>query len=158
VTYIATLTRIIKLADGMEPKSFIEIERIFRKDDLPEHILADHGQTISAAEVFPSKEKIYLYVESIKGKCSILTLEEYGDLGLTSEINFFSRAGFDFERKLIVPDPATWKRDCVCGQPTNPDLQYVACTKCARWFHYECVQSKIINEHFMCDHCFSHPY
>lgn len=154
-SYIAKLTKIIKMPEGLEPKAFIEIERVFKKEDLPDPLLLKYGEFISAAEVFPSQEKIYLYVESIKSKCTLITIEEYGELGLTCDTIFYSRSRFDPEKKAIVPDPMTWRSDCQCKKPTNPDLKYVACARCAKWFHSECVESKIINGHFMCDGCFA---
>ncbi len=93
------------MPEGIEPKAFIEIERVFKKDDLPDFILQKYGEFISAAEVFPSQEKIYLYVESIKSKCTLISSEEYGELGLTCETIYYSRSNYDSERKIIVPDP-----------------------------------------------------
>ena len=81
--------------------------------------------------------------------------EEYGQLGLTSENIYYTRSGFDSVGKKIVPDPSTWSSDCECRKPNNPDLIYVECSKCARWFHQKCVQPRIINGHFMCGNCFS---
>lgn len=73
-SYVAKLTKIIKLPEGLEPKAFIEIQRVFKKEDLPDPILLKYGEFISAAEVFPSQEKIYLYVESIKSKCTVISI------------------------------------------------------------------------------------
>lgn len=55
---------------------------------------------------------------------------------------------------MLVPDPSTWSSDCDCNKPTNPDLQYVECSKCRKWFHSDCVQSNIINGIFLCSKCF----
>ena len=126
-----------------------------KKNDLPEHILQQFGDYISSAEVFPTKEKIYLYVESIRNKCTILTLGEYGQLGLTNEGLFYSRSNYDNVTDRLKPDPSTWRGDCECKRPNNPDLKYVQCSKCMRWFHNECVNNMIINGHFMCSECFS---
>ena len=108
---------------------------MFKKEDLPESILIKYGEFISAAEVFPSQEKIYLYVESIKSQSTVVTAEEYGDLGLTCDNIYFSRAKFYSDRNLIIPEPLTWPSDCECGKPTNPDLKYVECARCSKWFH-----------------------
>lgn len=136
---MAKLTKIIKLPEGVEPKAFIEIERVYKKEDLPDAILLKYGEFISQAEVFPSQEKIYLYVASIKSKSTVISVEEYGELGLTCDTIYYTRANFDSDLKLFVPDPSTWRGDCECKKPTNPDLKYVACGKCGRWFHSECV-------------------
>ena len=150
-TYIAKLSNVIKPAGG-DPKSFIEVLRVYKKDDLPQHILEKYGEFISSAELFLSDEKIYLYVESIKAKSNVVTAEEYGELGVTCDSIFFTRAQFDSENKVIVPDPSAWTKDCICQKPTNPDLQYIAC-ECGRWFHLECVQAKIFSNIFICDFC-----
>ncbi len=121
-------------------------------------IQGEFKEFISSAEVFPSNEKIYLYVQSIKNKCTILDIEEYGELGLTSETIYYTRSNFDNETKQIVPSPYTWASDCCyCRKPNNPDLIMVACSKCSRWFHNDCVQSQIIHGHFMCEKCFADP-
>jgi hypothetical protein len=64
-------------------------------------------------------------VESLKGKCVIMPLEEYSALNTTAENVYFSRAQFKVGTSEIIPPPKEWKTDCVCEMPTNPDLVYV---------------------------------
>jgi len=83
-----------------------------RRSDLPEHLLTKHGKYIASAEVFPSPDKIYLYVESIKNKCVILPIDEYAQLGITNDLIFFSRASYDPVTKNFKPETELWKSDC----------------------------------------------
>jgi predicted RNA-binding Zn-ribbon protein involved in translation (DUF1610 family) len=66
---------------------------------------------------------------------------------------YFSRANYDSESKTLYPNPSEWEKDCICQKPTNPDLQYVACPNCGKWFHSDCVESKFFDGHFVCEPC-----
>jgi hypothetical protein len=43
---------------------------------------------------------------------------------------YFTRAKYDDDIKELIPHPNSWKKQCYCGAPENPDLQYVQCEKC----------------------------
>lgn len=117
----------------------MEVEWVLRKNDLPENLLRLYADYISTAEVFPSNEKFYLYIAAIRCKCIILSIEEYGQLANAPESVLFSRSRYNSQNKTLEPDPSTWNSDCFCRKPNNPDLQYVECEKCNRWFHKDCV-------------------
>jgi hypothetical protein len=153
--YVAKLTKIIRLVDAKEKQEiFIEAEWVMRKNDLPDALIGLYGDYISTAEVFPSNEKIYLYVSSIRSKCTILSIEEYGQISNSPDFIFYSRSRYNVEKRTLEPNPSTWKSDCSCHKPNNPDLMYVQCSKCENWFHQDCVGQNVINGEFLCNGCF----
>jgi len=52
----------MQAAPELEARAFIEVEWVLKKNDLTDPILDEYSEYISMAEVFPSTEKIYLYV------------------------------------------------------------------------------------------------
>ena len=61
-------------------------------------------------------------------------------------------------KKKIMPPIEKWDRQCVCLSPLNPDLLYIQCDTCQRWFHAACVgitsheeANKV--ESFVCTRC-----
>jgi len=81
---------------------------------------------LSTNEVFASGQVFTLPIESIMGKCEVLTLDEYYVLSFTENSIYFSRASYDMEKKKLSPDVTKWsKRYCYCQNPYNPDIEYV---------------------------------
>lgn len=72
---------------------------------------------------------------------------------VTYENYYFSRANFHLESEGLTPHPKDWRRLCFCDAPENPDLQYVMCGKCDKWFHVECVAGYTPDETFYCNRC-----
>ena len=92
--YVVKLKRIVKVNDALEKLPFIEVEWCLKKDNLPQPILQKYGKHISVAEIFPSKITFCLYIESIRGKCTLKSFEEYSQMEATFENVFFSRSDF----------------------------------------------------------------
>ena len=44
---------------------------------------------------------------------------------------------------------------CFCQKPLNPNLLSVACDKCNKWFHSDCVKEneEIKEKNFYCSDC-----
>lgn len=100
--YVAKLTKIIRLVDAKEKQEiFIEVEWVMRKNDLPDALIGLYGDYISTAEVFPSNEKVYLYVSSIRSKCTILSIEEYGQISNSPDFIFYSRSHYNVEKRAL---------------------------------------------------------
>lgn len=126
--YVARLKRIVKLPPNIERMPFLQVEWCLNKGDLPKQIVDKFSEHMSDAEVFPSPKSLFcVYVESIKGKCFLLSYEEYSEMSTSYEYYYFSRASFDEESETVVPSPETWKKECYCNKPLNPDRVYVQC-------------------------------
>ena len=155
--YIVRLNKIIKLPEAYELLPIIEVEWFLKKDELPPTVKKTKVfKHISSAEIFPSGQLQYIYMECVKGEAYVLTDKEYESLGNTSDAIFFSRASYDFDTNQFSPPPAEWPSSCSCKQPVNPDLEYVQCGKCDEWFHLECVpKGKKLDEDadFVCESC-----
>ena len=110
--YVARLSKIVQVRPALEKLPFVEVEWCLRKGDLPEKIMKLYGKHISEAEIFPSSIKICLYIESIKGKASILTIDEYSEMPAAFEHIYFSRSCFMNETGELAPSPFEWNRSC----------------------------------------------
>lgn len=103
--------------------------------------------------MFPSNEQYCLDIASIIGKCIIITVEDYGNLELTSDNVYFTRSDYDTESECLLTAPEQWKTDCICAMPTNPDLTYLQCIRCSKWFHEKCVGCPAEDMDFFCNSC-----
>lgn len=59
------------------------------------------------------------------------------------------------QTKRLSPDISEWpKGDCICESPYNPDLEYIQCEKCKKWYHNDCAikESDDLND-FVCSVC-----
>jgi hypothetical protein len=71
----------------------------------------------------------------------------------TYDFYYFTRSNYDYKKEELIPSPLSWKRTCYCDAPENPDLQYVMCEKCEKWFHVECVPDLREEDTFFCTRC-----
>lgn len=75
MTNVAQICKIIKIPEPLEKLPFIEINWCLKKRDLTDHLITQYGEHLSQAEVFPSEYKAYVYPDSIKGKCFIISFD-----------------------------------------------------------------------------------
>lgn len=90
------------------------------------------------------------------GKCEVLTLEEYSVLGFIHNSIYFTRAAYDMETQKLTPNifSEDQKKFCFCEAPYNPDLEWVECEECSKWFHNDCVIKLNYNlKDFKCSNC-----
>lgn len=59
------------------------------------------------------------------------------------------------EKKKLSPEVTNWsKRYCYCQNPYNPDIEYVECEKCKKWYHNDCViKGNEDIKDFVCRNC-----
>jgi len=150
---IVKLLKIVQVPPHLEKMPFILVEWCLRKYDLPVDVQYAFGKHISIAEVFPSSIKYCLPIESIKGKCQIVSFEEYGQMTTTLENYFYTRSKYDQETRKLIPGPEEWKKACSCGAPENPDLPYVQCGSCDNWYHIECIKNFKEDRSYTCEDC-----
>lgn len=97
---IAKIIKILPLK-GINRNSYwpsIQIEWYYRKSDLnkdSEKILGYNQNYISDFELFESNHKDVIFIESIIGKCQVISFEDYDNLNEITGNIFFSRSKFD---------------------------------------------------------------
>ena len=76
---------------------------------------------------------------------------------LKNKILFVFRAKYDIYSKKLQPPPENWPKYCICELPWCPNLAYIQCDACLKWFHLECVNinENIITEieNYVCSKC-----
>ncbi|CDW71979.1 bah-phd domain-containing protein [Stylonychia lemnae] len=108
---------------------------------------------ISDQEVFPTNHYDQVYVQTINGKCTILTLGDYEKRPLVNEETYFTRASYNRNTKTFKPYFDDWDYQCSCKMPTNPDQTYIECEACLEWYHPECQSTTVDIENFICKAC-----
>lgn len=129
--------------------------RYYKKSDLMKNF-PTLNKSISENEVFLSLHKDIVLVECINGPCAIVTYEEYDQQPSISPNMFFTRATYDHINRKLSPPPEEWEKQCNCGRPINPDLLYVMCDKCCKWFHADCIgvsKEEAEDISFICEDC-----
>lgn len=53
---------------------------------------------------------------------------------------FFMRANYNTKNEKFNPPPNDWEKICICNLPSNPELPYIYCDGCDKWFHMTCVR------------------
>ena len=112
--------------------------------------------SISEYEVFKTNHYDVIFIETIIGKCLILTFEEYESQIEVNNNVFYSRYGYDPTKNLLLPRFEKWEKHCKCILPLNPDQLYIRCDICSKWFHPECCgikESEIEEVEFICYLC-----
>ncbi|CAK58429.1 unnamed protein product (macronuclear) [Paramecium tetraurelia] len=153
--YVAKLIKIVKLYDDEDNcLPFIKVRWFRRKTELT-GLSKDCLDCISENEVFKTNEFDYIEIESIVGLATILSFEEYDQIEELYDNVFFTRAQYVNEK--LLPPFQQWKKVCICKKSANPDLKYIFCDLCQRWFHLKCVglsqdQAEKINK-YICPEC-----
>lgn len=113
--------------------------------------------SLSNFEVFNSPHTDIIYIETVVCKCFVVSLEDYCKLEEPSEVTYFQRAEYDPIKQFLKPPYDKWEKICKCKTPFNPDVLYLKCDKCMKYYHPYCVG---INEEeaekldlFFCDEC-----
>ena len=106
---MAKLHSIYKVPGNEDVNAILKVEWLLRKGDLPTKY--DSFQShFSIAEVFPSGQYEYVFIESLMRKCSVISYPEYEYLKNAGEIIHFSRALFNIKTHSLNPDPSLWPK------------------------------------------------
>lgn len=162
-TLIGEITKILPVNGFKEYPTWptVEVRWYYKKSDLnrkKNHLLdIKNFNSISEYELFPSKHKDIIFIETILCKCKVFTYEVYDNLKEHNELTYFTRANYDPVSQLLSPKFDEWVKGCVCKRPLNPDQFYIKCDLCGGWFHPECcgldVQTIEENKEFFCPNC-----
>lgn len=94
---------------------------------------------IGENEVFPSKHYDKIFADAIVAKCQVYSIKEYDEIQITDQTSYFTRATYCPLTKTLTPSFRKWERLCVCQKPLNPNLLYIKCDSCGKWFHPKCM-------------------
>lgn len=119
----------------------------------PENIFKRVPSFISAAELMESDHKQNIGIESIYDKIQVVSLEEYHKNEEAGSDLYFTRSFFDYKAKRLKPVLSKWDRVCICESIINPDVLYVACDRCTRLFHPNCVIAPEGDSAWYCSKC-----
>ena len=122
----------------------IEVEWYYKKNELVRdkiNLLLDDNyyESISDDEVFRTTHRDTIFIETVAGKARVVTLDEYVETDSSEKNIFFCRGNYDPFSHIISPPINTWEKYCFCNMPFNPNLMYVKCDKCEKWYHIKCV-------------------
>lgn len=94
---IAIIRKIVHTNQHLKNKHWpmIEVERIFTKQDLISLNCLSNASFVGSFEVFRSDAKDLIFIESIKQKAQLLSLDEYQTLEVLNEGVYYSRACID---------------------------------------------------------------
>ena len=131
--------------------------RYYSKKDLHKNY-KDYLKYIGDNEVFlPANcNRDIIEIQNILSFCQVIPQEKYENLtSIPNNVFFYrffwikslfffifiiyNRAKYDNFNKKLVPEPEKWPKYCVCEAPYCPDLAYIQCDICDKWFHYQCV-------------------
>ena len=140
----------------------IEVEWFYQKSEIIRskvNSLNDDNyyESISDDEVFSSNHRDIIFIETVEGKAKVVSIDEYIETSDEEKNVFFTRAAYNPFNLQISPPIEKWTKYCYCKMPFNPNLLYVKCDKCEKWFHVKCVGVKEdeVNEaqSFFCRDC-----
>jgi len=103
------------------------------------NIPAEDLEYIGENEVFPTNHHDKVYVDCIAGKCNVYSIQEYDELETIDNITYFTRANYNPITKVLDPPFKDWEQFCTCLKPLNPNLLYIKCDKCNKWYHPGCM-------------------
>jgi len=149
--------RIKRIGNRVRGAVQIYVEWFYRPEESACGRLPFHGDK----EVFESDHVDRLPSHVIEDKCSVYTYDEYTQLELITDNEFFYRWKYDPATGEFTPDQVNVY--CVCEHPHNPDKPMIGCDQCKDWFHPECIglseaeQRRLEDENstFLCPDCLS---
>uniref|UniRef100_A0A7N0VE87 PHD-type domain-containing protein n=1 Tax=Kalanchoe fedtschenkoi TaxID=63787 RepID=A0A7N0VE87_KALFE len=106
-------------------------------------------------ELFLSDHSEDHYVECINGKCNVRALDEYQELDLVMDDDYFWRFQYIRNEGKLIPESV--EVFCICETPLNPDLRMILCDGCQDWFHLYCINMSLEEStrisHYYCGTC-----
>ena len=141
---IGRLVRIIpEGGNPLHPKwPMLEVQWFYKKQDLDFKklgIAPEDLRYIGDNEVFLTNHFDKIYPDSINGRCRVYPIMEYDELNNVDNLTYFTRANYSPLQKTLDPPMKDWDRYCVCNKPLNPNLFFIKCDQCNKWFHPECM-------------------
>ncbi|KAM3143540.1 hypothetical protein pb186bvf_004302 [Paramecium bursaria] len=154
--YVGKILKImtVKVDKSNKLLCLCEVKWFYRKSEVIKHA-PQHKKWISNQELFSSSSTDIIPAQSIIQPCQILHLKEYEKLESVDQVIFFTRLQFNPNTKKIEGIQSL-ELMCLCNVPQNPDLGYIQCDGCKRWYHCNCVgvqKHQWENKEYFCGSC-----
>ncbi|CAD8119161.1 unnamed protein product [Paramecium sonneborni] len=110
---------------------------------------------IGTQEIFSTKTNDFILAQTIIQKCTIVDCDEFVNLQNCDSTTYYNRLEWDVENKKFM-NMNEIQLYCLCQQPWNPELNYIQCDKCQKWYHFECVDLLIgsyDDKDYVCGYC-----
>ncbi|CAM8910903.1 unnamed protein product [Rhodiola kirilowii] len=147
--FVAKIERIY--ADPDMTGAEVSIRWYYRPEDTFQGRRLFHG----LKELFCSDHSEEIFAECIDGKCNVHSFDDYQQLELVRDVDYFTRFNYIYREERLVPDQV--EVFCLCGMPVNPDLRMILCEGCLEWFHLLCLNMSLEEtrriSHFYCQSC-----
>jgi len=113
--------------------TMLQVTWFYRPEEAVGGRKAFHGEK----ELFNSDHPDQCDIQTVLGKCRVMTLRKYQELDPVGDHDYFTRFTYKPARKEFEPDRVPVF--CVCEMPYNPDKFMVCCDACEDWYHPECL-------------------
>ncbi|KAL7088598.1 hypothetical protein ACP275_13G137200 [Erythranthe tilingii] len=145
----------VALVEKIEAENLTDVNVRVRWYYRPEETGAGRKQFHGAKELFLSDHYDIQSADTIEGKCTIHTFENYTKLANARPQDYYYRFEYKTASGDIVPDKV--RVYCKCGLPYNPDQLMIQCDECKNWYHPGCIdmtieQAKQLNRFVCSDH------
>ncbi|CAD8197522.1 unnamed protein product [Paramecium pentaurelia] len=110
---------------------------------------------IGTQEIFSTKKNDFILAQTIIQKCKIVDCDEFVNLENSDVTTYYNRLEWDVENKKFT-NMNEIQLYCLCQQPWNPELNYIQCDKCQKWYHFECVdliEGCYEDKQYICGYC-----
>ncbi|CAD8156821.1 unnamed protein product [Paramecium octaurelia] len=154
--YIGAIQKICTIVEPRTLKliCLCEVQWFMRKNEIICHKPRARSW-IGNQEIFSTNTNDYVLAQTIVQKCTVVDCEEYFNMENCDSTTYYNRLEWDVECKKFT-NMNTIKMYCLCQQPWNPELNYIQCDKCQKWYHFECVGLKggsYENKEYACGYC-----
>ncbi|CAD8120535.1 unnamed protein product [Paramecium sonneborni] len=154
--YVGTIQKICSVLEPSSKKliCLCKVQWYMRKSDIIIH-KPRARQWIGTQEVFSTKTNNYILAQTIMQKCTIVDCEEFVNMQKCDSTAYFNRLEWDVENKKFT-NMNKIQLYCLCQQPWNPELNYIQCDKCKKWYHFQCVDLVIEcydDKDYICGYC-----
>ena len=116
--------------------------RYYKKQDLDFKKLGISQEDllyIGDNEVFPTNHYDKVYIDCVMSKCKVYNITAYDDLDTIDNLTYFTRATYNPMAKVLAPAFKDWEQYCTCLKPLNPNILYIKCDNCNKWYHPKCM-------------------
>ncbi|CAD8137726.1 unnamed protein product [Paramecium pentaurelia] len=129
----------------------IRVQWYYSKNNLKE-IIGRYIDCIGDRELFLSDQYDFIQPDTIISLAEVLDFKDFDKQDFVDDFTFYCRSFY--KNKQIIPPIQKWGKHCLCKLPLNPDQQYIQCDICQKWYHYECLGIKQIQQTtYVCIKC-----
>ncbi|CAK63123.1 unnamed protein product (macronuclear) [Paramecium tetraurelia] len=137
--YVGTIQKICSVLEPQTNKliCLCQVQWFLKKSEIVNHKPRARCW-IGTQEIFSTKKNDYILAQTIIQKCQVVNCDEFVNLENSDLTTYYNRLEWDVENKKFT-NMNEIQLYCLCQQPWNPELNYIQCDKCQKWYHFECV-------------------